>query len=143
MIIAIDFDGTLVDDDREYNDLSSPLKLLPGARAALYAMRKAGHTLVLVSARANRALRIDWRLNPLWRNGTTPFSQERWEKSRDLNQRRYDQMLAFVDATLRDVFACVDDGAQGKVSADVYIDDRALRYGEYATWSDIQRSYGA
>jgi hypothetical protein len=142
MIISIDFDGTLVSDDRKYEDVETPLTLLTGARAAVYAMRRAGHTLILASSRSNRALREDWQLNPLWKMGLTPFSQELWERSLLTNQKRYEQMVAFVSATLPDVFACIDDGHQGKVSADVYIDDRALRFGEQVSWDSLESAYG-
>lgn len=142
MIISIDFDGTLIDDDHDYDDLKTQLTLKPFAREAVYALRRAGHTLVLTSSRSNLALRKDWRLNPLWKLAITPFSLERWERSLLLNQARYQQMLEFVSASLPDVFACIDDGGQGKVSADVYIDDRALRYGEEAGWGLIRYSYG-
>ena len=37
MIIAIDFDGTLVSQERDYDDVTSPLLMLPGALAALRA----------------------------------------------------------------------------------------------------------
>lgn len=143
MLIAVDFDGCLVSDDRAYDDLETSLELMPGAREAVYAMRRAAHTLILCSSRSNLALRLDWRLNPLWRLGLVPFNQQRWEQSLQLNQRRYEQMVVFTNSTLPDVFACIDDGRQGKVSADVYIDDKALRYGEVTSWSLIGHSYGA
>lgn len=142
MLIAVDFDGCLVEDDRDYEDLVTPLELKPGAREALYAMRRAGHTLILCSSRSNLALRQDWRLNPLWRLAIVPFSLHRWEQSLQTNQRRFEQMVTFVNASLPDVFACIDDGTQGKVSADLYIDDKALRYGELLTWEEIGHSYG-
>lgn len=128
MKIAVDFDGTLVDDGHAYDDLVTPLRLMPGAREALQRLREAGHVLVLVSGRANRALRVDWRLNPLWVSGAVPFRADAWAACRSLNEARYQQMLAFVDAELPGLFHAVDDGGQGKVSADVYFDDRARPY---------------
>jgi len=140
--IVLDFDGTIVHDDHDYADLTVPLKLMPGAREALRALERAGHTLVLCSGRANRALRLDWQLNPLWRDGAEPFDVQRWERSRELNQRRYEQMLAFVELELAGIFAMVDDGGQGKVSGDLYVDDRALRYGFSVGWPEIAIAYG-
>lgn len=142
MIIAISFDGVVVLDENAYDDLETPLRLRSDARAGLLALRRAGHTLILVSTRSNRSLRIDWRLNPLWRDGVVPFSEHRWELSRELNQRRFDQMVSYVNATLSGVFACIDDGGQGKVVADAYLDTKALRFGESRSWEEIAHSYG-
>lgn len=143
MNIVVDFDGTIVNDDHAYDDLVTPLMFKYGAKEALQALARAGHTLILFSGRANRALRIDWQLNPMWRDNVAPFDVERWRRSQPLNQARYEQMLAFVQAELPGVFALVDDGAQGKVSGDVYIDDRAIRYGVVAmSWPNIAASYG-
>ncbi len=141
MQIAVDFDGTLVSDDREYDDLATSLVFLPGAKAALEALRRAGHVLILFSGRANRALREDWKLNPLWRQDPT-FDVPAWERDKSLNQARYEQMLAFVNLQLPGVFAFVDDGAQGKVSADLFIDDRALRFSFPIGWEEIAVTYG-
>lgn len=141
MQIVVDFDGTIVNDDHDYDDLVTPLTLKYGAREALHALQRAGHTLILCSGRANKAIRIDWRLNPLWRDELVPFDVERWERNRALNQARYEQMLAFVRTTLPEIFSYVDDGEQGKVSGDIFIDDRALRFGPVG-WPEIAMSYG-
>jgi hypothetical protein len=140
MRIAIDFDGTLVDDTRPYNDVSSPLKLLPGARKALESFKRAGHTIVVNSARANRSLREDWTLNPLWREKIEPFNYDRWMANRELNEARYQQMREFCSDQLTGLVDVVDDGMQGKVSADVFIDDRAqnMRLG----WTKLAELYG-
>lgn len=143
MQVVVDFDGTVVNDDHSYDDLTTPLMIKYGAKEALESLARAGHTLILFSGRANKALRLDWRLNPLWRNGLVPFDVERWERQRALNQARYEQMLAFVDLNLPGVFAYVDDGEQGKVSGDLYIDDRAVRFGPMAmNWVTIAATYG-
>jgi hypothetical protein len=141
VLIVLDFDGTIVNDDHDYDDLATPLTFKYGAREALRALARAGHVLVLCSGRANRALRLDWTLNPLW-NGVVPFDVERWKRHQGLNQARYQQMLAFVGAELPGIFAMVDDGGQGKVSGDLYVDDKALRYGFSMDWSAIAVAYG-
>lgn len=141
MIIAIDFDGTIIDDTHQYDDLATPLKFLPGALRALHALRRAGHTLILYSGRANRALREDWRLNPLWLSHAVPFDVDRWARNLPLNRARYKQMVDFVETELPGVFSAIDDGHQGKVSADLYIDDRALKYGPN-NWGAIAEAYG-
>jgi len=142
MIIAIDFDDTLVEQNEDYHDLETPLEFKPGAKEAVLQLKAAGHTLVLFSARANKALRQDWGLNPLWRNGLVPFDRYRWAASLVTNIRRYQQMLTFIEAEVPGVFAYVDDGEQGKISADVYIDDKALRYGQSVGWPKIAVAYG-
>jgi len=142
MKIVVDFDGTIVNDDHDYYDLITPLALKPGAREALRALHRAGHELILSSGRANRALRLDWRLNPAWRDGLVPFDVERWSRNQGLNQARYVQMVEFVRTHLPGIFVFVDDGVQGKVSGDLYIDDRGLRYGASTGWPEIAVAYG-
>lgn len=145
MIIAIDFDGTIVEErGRAYDDLTTPLELMEGARAALLALLREGHTLVLYSARANLALRRDWRLNPLWRDGKVRFNRQLIESSYSLNEARFQQMLRFVEKELSGVFAAIDDGSVGKFSADVYIDDKAVNYGTGIglSWDRIAVIYG-
>ena len=126
MKIAIDFDGTLVDDKHPYDDLETPLRLLPGALDALQAMKRAGHVLIVWSGRANRSIREDWRLDPIKRTGMTPQGLEFWKKNQGLNEARYQQMQDFISAELGGLIDAVDDGRQGKPGADVFIDDRAL-----------------
>ena len=125
MIIAVDFDGTIVSDDAEYDDITTPLQFLPGAREGLLALKKARHTLLLWSARSNLALRHNWRLNPLWVRG--PFDAERWKKNRPLQEARYKQMCDFIAKELPSVFAYIDDGTQGKPLCDLFLDDKAVR----------------
>ncbi len=128
MIIALDFDSTLVDEwDRKFADTTTPLKLMGGARKALQAMKAAGHVVLVSSARANRALRIDPELEPL-------------------HEARYQQMVQFCATQLKGLVDAVDDGGQGKPVADLYIDDRALRFGggvDGHNWFDIARQFGA
>ncbi len=145
MRIAIDFDGTLVEDTHAYDDLETPLRLKRGALEALRALHAAGHVLIVYSSRANRALWEDWRLNPLWRDGVLRFDPAAWERNRGLNRARYEQMVAFVGSELRGLVQCVDDGRQGKVMADLYIDDRAIAYGagvRAMSWPKVAAQYG-
>lgn len=145
MIIAIDFDDTVVEQDHPYEDLEAPLRLKPGAADGLRALKHAGHTLLLWSARANRALREDPEFNPLVRAGLTRIDRARWERMRPVNIARYNQMVAFVEVELPRIFDAVDDGVQGKPCVDLFIDDRAMRYGAGAlgmTWRQIAHTYG-
>ena len=145
MIIAVDFDNTVViQDGRDYEDLETPLQMLPGARDGLLSLKDSGHILLLYSARANRALRIDPTLDPLVRAGVKKVWRN-WEENCILNEKRYQQMIDFVNAELPDVFDAIDDGGQGKPSADIYLDDKALRLGHGANavnWRGVMLMYG-
>lgn len=140
MIIAVDFDGVIADmRGRAYDDTSVPLRLMPGAKNGLMSLKKAGHVLLLYSARANRAIREDPNLDPLVRSGF------RRRYNLELNRARYEQMLAFVGSELPGIFDAIDDGVQGKPVVDLFIDDRALRYGPGQLalgWRAISQIYG-
>lgn len=138
MIIAIDFDHTLV-EDAPY-DASTTLKLKPRAREAVTALKRAGHILVLWSGRTNRSLMYLAEFNPLVRNGVVGDANT--DETRELHAARYRQMLEFIELELPGVFDAIDDGRQGKVEADMYIDDRALSFGPGASWRDIELLYG-
>lgn len=143
MIIAIDFDGTLVTQDRPYDDVTTPPEFMPGAKEAVLSLKRAEHILILYSGRANLALRKDWRRNPLWRNLIVKFNESRWEKNREINEARYQQMVEFVTKELPGVFDSIDDGSQGKVSADLFIDDRNFAFkGEAGSWDEIRGILG-
>ena len=144
MIISVDFDGTVVDQSTVFDDAAvDHLVLLPNAREALQALKRAGHILILYSGRANIAHREDWKLNPLWRDGIVPFDEKRWEKSRAIFEARYQAMLDFVAKELPDVFDVIDDGRQGKPTWDLLIDNSAIgRFGLDVTWTDIVDLYG-
>jgi hypothetical protein len=146
VVIAIDFDGTIVEQGHAYDDVTSPLVLMPGAKEALLALKKAEHLLILWSARASRWLLYNPSYDPLVRVGKRRMNVAQWEKARPLNVARYQQMLAFVAKELPGVFDAIDDGAAGKVSADLFIDDRAIKYGEGLSglsWANIKRAYGS
>lgn len=147
MIIALDFDSTLVDGwGRKFADTTTPLKLMGGARKALQAMKAAGHVVLVFSARANRALREDPMLDPLVRAGVVKNDRKAWEAEQPLHEARYQQMVQFCETSLKGLVDAVDDGRQGKPAADLYIDDRALRFGggvDGHSWFDIARQFGA
>jgi len=146
MIIAVDFDGTIVSQDRDYEDLTTPLRFMPDALEALRALKDAGHQIIVYSARANLALRQDPRLDPLARVGKKLVKVgEAFQRSRELNEARYVQMLEFIDRYLGDIVDSVDDGLCGKVSADLYIDDKAIRLGHgpgAMSWLEMAEEYG-
>lgn len=146
MYLAIDFDGTVVSQKRPYTDLKTPLKLLPGAKAALQSLKKAGHVLLLYSARANRALLEDPQLDPLVRAGVRKVNLVQWKKEQPLHKARYAEMVEFVRKELPNVFASVDDGMQGKPEVDLFLDDRALGFGpdkQFHNWKEVAHLYGA
>lgn len=146
MVLAIDFDGTVVLQDRAYDDLETPLELVPGAEQALHELKRAGHILLLWSARANRALLVDPLLDPLVRAGVRRVDIAQWRRSQGLHIARYRQMLDFVAMHLPGVFDAVDDGASGKPNVDRFVDDRSLRPGRGVggvTWPEIAELFGA
>ena len=140
MIIACDFDGTVVLQERPWGDLEGDLKFIDGAPEALRSLRNAGHTLILYSGRANQANRIDWRKNPGYVNGSLPFNEKDWEKAKPIHEELYEEMLDFVAKELPGVFAYIDSGEQGKPSCDLFIDDKNLEF--HGNWEDIQFQFG-
>lgn len=130
MFIAVDFDNTIVQQDRPYEDVTTPLVFVPGALEGLRALKAAGHILLLWSGRASRALLEDPSLDPLVRAGVRRVDLQGWMARQPINLARYEQMLAFVAEHLPDVFDAVDDGLGGKPSVEVFIDDRAFRLGD-------------
>ena len=141
MMVSVDFDGTIVTEDRAYDDLSSPFVLRKGVRDGLLALKRAGHVLILSSARANLALRKDWRLNPGWASGVLPFNVDIWKANQNLHECRYQQMLKFVELELP-MIDLIDDGRQGKLLADLFIDDRAVASVIGVNWNTIALLYG-
>lgn len=143
MKICVDFDGTVVDRSGYYNDTTTPLEPMPGALEGLRVLVRS-HTVILSSCRSNTALRLDWRRNPLWRNDPD-FDVEQWDVELPVHKARYEQMLAYVEEHLQGVFAFIDDGSQGKILADLYLDDEALRMNGgwlSADWDVVQQVYG-
>ena len=143
MRFAIDFDGTIVEQNTAYDDVVTPLKFVPGAKETLLALRDAGHSLLLWSARASRALREDQMLDPLVKAGVEPARDPAgWEADRKLNEARYQQMLAFVEAELPGVFHAIDDGTASKPSVDMFVDDRAFGWRGPSSWGEIRLRFG-
>jgi hypothetical protein len=141
VILAIDFDGTVV----EQGPLGSPLRLIPGVKDALLSLKRAGHVLVLYSARANRARRFDPMLDPLVRAGIIHVDMAQWERDRPAMVRAFDEMVMFVWRELPDVFNVIDDGGQGKPEADMFIDDRMIAFSRSTAamcWRRIRMEYG-
>jgi hypothetical protein len=145
MLFAVDFDGTVVSNNRQYDDFLTPLTLISGAKQALISLKRAGHTLLLYSMRANRALREDPNYDPLVRAGVKEIDNKQWQANSIINQQRYQEMLDFVEANLPGIFSAIDDGLQGKPSADIYIDDKAVQFGAGIggnNWADIANTHG-
>lgn len=143
MLIGIDFDGTVVSQDHPYSDVSTPLVFLPGAKEALYALKKAGHKLVLWSGRSRLALRRnDPNLDPLVKAGV---KRARPDRDYKLNEARFRQMLEFVATELPDLFDYIyEGGEQDKPSFDMFIDNIAVRLGGAAglNWAQIRNMHG-
>jgi hypothetical protein len=147
MILAIDFDGTVVVQDHSipYDDVETPLRFMHGAKETLEALKNAGHVLLLWSARASHALRFDPQKDPLVRAGVRQWYPEVWEASREVNEARYQQMLDFVAAELPGVFDAIDDGSGSKPICDLFVDDKAVSFGKGLngmSWYDIASVYG-
>lgn len=142
MIIAVDFDGTVV-EAMPYAGMVDPsqMRLRPGAKRALTALRVAGHLLVLSSVRSNQANRSDWRLNPLWASGQVAIDVELWAQRREWWEATHQAMLVFVEQQLPGVFNAVDEGVQGKPLADLYLDDLGYRMGPRG-WGEVEMLYG-
>lgn len=147
MLIAIDFDNVIVvSKGRAYSDVETPLEFMPEAKEGLIALKRAGHTLLVYSARSNRALLFTPAWDPLVRAGIKRPHEATWAQSKELHWARYHQMRNFCDTELAGVIDAVDDGLQGKPLADLFIDDRALTYGDGTDrlgWSQIAMLYGA
>jgi hypothetical protein len=140
MIVAVDFDGTIVSADHPYGDLKTPLKLLPGAKQALTKLKRRGYVLLLYSARANRAIREDPQLDPLIRAGVRTTTWHKFELLQALSKARYEQMLSFVAEELPGLFSAIDDGVQGKPEADLFIDDKIV--GGFPGWVAVMKRMG-
>jgi hypothetical protein len=140
--ICVDFDGTIVKQDRPYEDVVTPLEFVDGAKEALVSLRRAGHLLILWSGRSSRSLLYDPDLDPLVRAGAVPSNRKEWLTSRHLHRARYEQMVEFVNRELPSVFDAIDDGLGGKPACDLFVDDRGATMRGPATWARIARQYG-
>lgn len=104
MIIAVDFDGTVV--EHEYPSIG---RLKPGAKEALKAFKKAGHKIVIWTCRQG-------------------------EEEREVRLFLTENDLPFD--TVNTPAAGADLGTR-KIYADVYIDDKGLRFED--NWAEIRR----
>ena len=144
MLIAVDFDGVIVGQDRPYADVTTPLQLMPYAKEGLESLKRAGHTILLYSARANRALLFTPEWDPLVRAGVRRPHEAAWGQAKALHWARFHQMQEFVTAELPGLIDAIDDGLQGKPMADLFIDDRSFEFGLGAKgWTDLMTLYGA
>ena len=119
--------------------------MVEGIDEAIPMLRRAGHVLLLWSARANRSLLFDPMLDPLVRAGVVRLDMEHWRKSQELHRARYQQMLAFVAEHCVGWFDAIDDGAAGKPIVDLFIDNNALRLGGGlggVGWRAVGKAYG-
>lgn len=145
MIFAVDFDDTIVSQDHPYDDLVTPLSFVVdpstgiNAKDALLSLKKAGHSLLLWSARSNKALLYNPELDPLVRAGVRRLDEKMFQRFKPLHWGRYLQMLSFVQAELPGVFDAIDDGSCGKPLVDFFIDDKAL---SASGWGEIADAYG-
>ncbi len=109
MIIAVDFDGTIIEDNA-YPDMGS---MIPGADKALRQWKKDGHIIIMNSCRTGRyeADAVDFMLD----NGI-PF---------DYFNCNHPMQIEFYKMDSR------------KISADIYIDDKQL--GGLPSWEEIDK----
>lgn len=146
MVVVVEFDGVVVRPQRG----GKPLELVPGVEDGLAALKAAGHTLLLYSARANRAARHDPFLDPLVRVGAVKPDRKNQERDEALAEQRYHEMIRFIEAELPDFFDAIDDGQQGRPWAQLYIEsprtivlDTVGGDGEHSMgWDDIAEVYG-
>jgi len=142
MYLAIDFDNTIViERGRAYEDVTTPLQFLPGAKPALESLKRTGHKLLLWSARSSPALILDPKLDPLVKAGVKPENRDEWEKRKHIHQARHRHMLDFVAAHLPGIFDAIDDGHGGKPLVHLFIDDKCLRM-IAGGWRDVAQTYG-
>lgn len=145
MIFSVDFDGTVVSQARDYEDVSTPFVFVPGAKEALQALKRAGHVLILCSARTNLSLWVDPNLDPLVRAGIRKVDHALWESKRAMHAARIEHMVEFCKTDLPGVFDAIDYGECGKMLADLFIDNNALRLGPGqlgVSWDKVVDMYG-
>ncbi len=114
-VACIDFDGTLCDID--YPRIG-PIK--PGAKEAMRLLRRLGYYIIISSCRS-----CAWNWSEYY--GDTPFihacerpvfkAMAEWLNDNDIE---YDE---------------IDSGNRGKVSADIYVDDKGIRYNN--NWDEV------
>ncbi len=123
MIIAIDFDGTLVTGPMPRG---RALRWVAGARDALAALLDAGHDVIIYSCRSNPDVCPPWMMEQM----------TEWLSSHGFLRARHEGSLTISTG--------------GKPLADLYIDDRAVRLSPVnangafggSTWAEIRSYYG-
>lgn len=131
LILALDFDGTLVEE------APPPLRWRPLAKEGIQSLKRAGHFLVLFSGRltpryeacATPAARAE--ADEFWRTGTLPPDvEEQW--------RRCAEMREFlVRERVWELFDAVWQNP-GKPPCDKFLDNKA----EYPNWVEIAAFLG-
>lgn len=143
MLIAINFEGVLIERMKDPCSAYEPMRVRIGAKEGITDLKAADHILILTSQCSNLALRHDWRRNPLWNDGVVPFDLERWWKEKNRWENAYIRMCGFVAEEFPEMFDVVDNGNQGKIVADLYIDDRGCNVRSSNMWADIAAQYGS
>ena len=144
MIISVEFD-TAVAGKHAYGASKVPIR--KAAIIGLRALKSAGHTLVLTSPRANKALRIDRNLDPLVRDGTIHIDKQTWSLHRAVHSRRYSAMLSAIKP-IEALFDAVDDGEQGPLVVDLAINGGTAVNGAHMSmsprkaWYELAITYG-
>lgn len=142
MKIAIDFDDTIVKQNKPYDQTDGKFDFVAGAKEALQSLKAAGHILLLWSARASKHHRFNIRLDPLY--AVKPWEPKDLERFYAVNQARFKEMVEFVQRELPGIFDAIDEGTAGKPTVDMFIDDRACRLGSTgSSWDEIRETYGA
>jgi len=128
MIVAVDFDGTIVEEG------SSPLKVRDGAVTALRRLASAGHRLILHTCRLTDP---DAAADAEGRSYADAAEQAE-------GRAREAEMLTFLAETGLDRILVPWRG-RGKPPADLYVDDRALqgRIGRPTGWRDLAAMLGS
>lgn len=140
MKIAVDFDGTIVLQDKPYAQIDGQFNFVLGAKEALASLKAAGHILLLWSARSSLHHRFDVALDPL--HHVRPWTPR--PGFYETNELRFQEMCEFVGRELPGIFDAIDDGRTGKPTVDLFLDDRALRVaGTGLAWSEIAEMHGA
>lgn len=111
--IAVDFDNTIAD-----TDFPTIKGVKPGAKEALASFRKLGFQVVIWSCRT-----CHWDYDVY---GGTPAQPT-------LERDRVKDMIACLDENGLE-YDEVDDGSKGKPGADLYIDDKGMRFMDDWKW---------
>lgn len=115
-IIAIDFDGTLC--DHQFPSIG-PMK--PGARDAVARLKSLGFYIIIWTCRT-----CHWNYEVFGGDPTT----------HTFDRPAVKDMIAWLAAN-EIPYDEIDDGSRGKPLADLYIDDKAIRFDENTNWFTI------